>query len=156
MKASGQKATEAEVQQIIDEVDRDGDGTIDFEGTLIPHASSHISTNSVPEFVAMMTGRPVEKKAAPPAPVAAPVLTSTVPPASAPEVDSEAEYKSAWKEFDPSLNGSITAAQFRQAMAGLGETVTDGEVDEIINSVDGEDKISCESFVLLVRGVWVH
>ena len=32
MKASGQNATEAEVQHIIDEVDRDGDGTIDFEG----------------------------------------------------------------------------------------------------------------------------
>jgi hypothetical protein len=32
MKASGQNATEAEVQQIINEVDRDGDGTIDFEG----------------------------------------------------------------------------------------------------------------------------
>jgi Ca2+-binding EF-hand superfamily protein len=32
MKASGQNATEAEVRQIINEVDRDGDGTIDFEG----------------------------------------------------------------------------------------------------------------------------
>jgi len=63
---------------------------------------------------------------------------------AAPEVDDEAEYKSAWKEFDPSLQGSITAAQFRQVMAGLGKPVKDAEVDEIINSVDGEDKITCK------------
>jgi calmodulin len=65
--------------------------------------------------------------------------------APAPEIDAEAVYKAAWKEFDPSLSGSITAAQFRQVMAGIGENVTDAEVDEITNSVDGEDKISCES-----------
>ena len=68
------------------------------------------------------------------------------PPATAPaaETDPEAEYKTAWKEFDASLQGSITAAQFRQVMVGMGESVTDAEVDEIVNSVDGKDKISCE------------
>ena len=78
-----------------------------------------------------MTGRP---HAPPSAPVAV----------SAPESDSESEYKTAWKQFDPSLYGSITSAQFRQLMADMGENVTDAEVDEIINSVDGDDKISCE------------
>jgi calmodulin len=44
MKASGQKATEAEVQQIIDEVDRDGDGTIDFDGKyFLPPLTHHSS-----------------------------------------------------------------------------------------------------------------
>lgn len=142
MNASGQNATEAEVQQIIKEVDRDGDGTIDFEGKFIrscvvafcvavlevryPHVSLLIDDL---EFVAMMTGRPM----APPS-----------QPAAVAEIDAEAEYKTAWKEFDPSLQGSISAAQFRQVMAGMGETVTDAEVDEIIDSVDGENKISCE------------
>lgn len=60
------------------------------------------------------------------------------------DCDPETEYKSAWKEFDSSLKGSITASQFRQMMAGMGEKVTDVEVDEIINSVDGEDKITCK------------
>jgi Ca2+-binding EF-hand superfamily protein len=32
MKASGQNPTDTEVQQIIKEVDLDGDGTINFEG----------------------------------------------------------------------------------------------------------------------------
>ena len=77
----------------------------------------------------MMTGMPMPPKSE---------------PAGASEVDSEAEYKDAWKEFDPSLQGSITAAQFRQVMAGLGEPVTDAEVDEISNSVDGDGRISCE------------
>ena len=68
------------------------------------------------------------------------------PVAGAPiaEGDTEAEYEAAWKEFDPSLKGSITAAQFRQLMAGLGENVTDAEVDELIGTVDAEDKISCK------------
>jgi calmodulin len=80
------------------------------------------------EFIAMMTGR----TRAPPEPVCEK------------EIDGEAEFKSAWREFDPSLKSSITASQFRQLMAGMGEKVTDTEVDEIINSVDGEDKITCE------------
>jgi hypothetical protein len=46
MKASGQKATEAEVQQIIDEVDRDGDGTIDFEGKFV-HNEELVVSHSV-------------------------------------------------------------------------------------------------------------
>jgi len=81
-------------------------------------------------------------------------------------MDTEADYEKAWKEFDPTLKSSITAAQFRQLMAGLGtsdqsfwvlggtrlmrganelvgENVSDGEVEELINSVDGEDRISC-------------
>lgn len=81
----------------------------------------------------MMTGR----SRAPPA-------VEVTAPAAKTEGDSEADLKAAWKEFDPSLQGSVTASQFRQVMAGLGENVSDAEVDAIVNSVDGEDKISCE------------
>ena len=35
MKESGQNPTDAEVQQIIKEVDLDGDGTINFDGCLL-------------------------------------------------------------------------------------------------------------------------
>lgn len=54
-----------------------------------------------------------------------------------------AEYAKAWKQFEPSLNGSITQAQFRQLMADLAEPVSDSEVESLINNVDGEGKISC-------------
>jgi len=97
--------------------------------------------NPSPEFISMMTGRTSSKKAEA-EPVAAPAPVA--PETSAPEVDTEAEYKSAWKEFDSSLKGSITASQLRQVIASLGETITDAEVDGIVNSVDDEDKISCE------------
>ena len=56
----------------------------------------------------------------------------------------DAAYSSAWKQFEPSLNGSITESQFRQLLAGLGESVSDDEVEQLLNNVDGEGKISCE------------
>jgi len=133
MKESGQNPTDAEVQQIIKEVDLDGDGTINFD-----------------EFIAMMTGGRSRQSAPEPVPAAAaPAPTST--PAPNTEGDTEAEYETAWKEFDPSLKGSITAAQFRQLMAGLGENVTDAEVDELIGTVDAEDKISFREFVQFAK-----
>lgn len=84
----------------------------------------------------MMTGR----SRAPPIEVSAPEKEVSTEK----EGDSEADFKAAWAPFDSSFKSSITAAQFRQLMAGLGENVTDAEVDELMNSVDGEDKISCE------------
>ncbi|PMD33506.1 EF-hand [Hyaloscypha variabilis F] len=142
MKESGQNPSDEEVQQIIKEVDLDGDGTINFD-----------------EFIAMMTGgrsrnpppEPAAAPAAPAAPVPAPAPAPTPAPAPAATGDSEADYEAAWKEFDPSLKSSITAAQFRQLMAGLGENVTDAEVDELIGTVDATDKISFPEFVQFAK-----
>ncbi|KAG4443852.1 hypothetical protein IFR05_000618 [Cadophora sp. M221] len=122
MKASGQNPSAEELAQIIKEVDLDGDGTINFD-----------------EFIAMMTGR----SRAPPIEVSAPEKEV----GTEKEGDSEADLKAAWAPLDSSFKSSITAAQFRQLMAGLGENVTDVEVDELMNSVDGEDKISYREFV---------
>ncbi|KAK8112848.1 hypothetical protein PG984_013374 [Apiospora sp. TS-2023a] len=102
----GKQPTEAEVQQIIKEVDLDGDGTINFN-----------------EFITMMTGQPYP-----------------------PVADPSEEWAKAWKEFEPSMKGSITQAQFRQLMANLTEPVTDSEVDRLVNNVDGEGKISYKDF----------
>ncbi|KAL2065256.1 hypothetical protein VTL71DRAFT_2925 [Oculimacula yallundae] len=122
MKASGQNPSAEELAQIIKEVDLDGDGTINFD-----------------EFIAMMTGR----SRAPPIEVSAPEKEVGIEK----EGDSEADLKAAWAPFDSSFKSSITGSQFRQLMAGLGENVTDKEVDELMNSVDGEDKISYREFV---------
>lgn len=67
MRASGQNPTDEELQQIIKEVDLDGDGTINFDGE-IWHTYLHAASYSCPwvkligdlpptEFIAMMTGR---------------------------------------------------------------------------------------------------
>ena len=61
-----------------------------------------------------------------------------------PVADPSEEWAKAWKEFEPSMKGSITQAQFRQLMANLTEPVTDSEVDRLVNNVDGEGKISCK------------
>jgi calmodulin len=99
----------------------------------------------------MMTGGRSRQSAPEPTPAAAAPAPASAPAPNT-EGDTEADYETAWKEFDPSLKGSITAAQFRQLMAGLGENVTDAEVDELIGTVDAEDKISCKlSFRLGVR-----
>ncbi|KAI1077444.1 calmodulin 1 [Whalleya microplaca] len=106
----GQAPTEAEVQQIIREVDLDGDGTINFN-----------------EFITMMTGQPY------------------------PPEGEDAQYANAWKKFEPSLSGSITPSQFRQLMAELGEQVSDTEVENLINNVDGEGKLGYTTFLNYVK-----
>ncbi|ORY68407.1 uncharacterized protein BCR38DRAFT_131796 [Pseudomassariella vexata] len=117
----GQPPSEAEVAQIVKEVDLDGDGTINFN-----------------EFITMMTGQPYPPK---------------VEEEKQPEqqVEEDAEYATAWKQYEPSLNGSITASQFRQLMAELGEPVNDVEVEQLINNVDGEGKLSYKEFLHFVK-----
>ncbi|EDO02654.1 hypothetical protein SS1G_05131 [Sclerotinia sclerotiorum 1980 UF-70] len=129
MKESGKDISEEELAQIIKEVDIDGD-----------------------EFIAMMTGRTRQKKEdlksieddlraeSAPIPVAS---EEDINFGESFDEDPEEEWKSAWKEFDHSLNGSITAAQLRQIFGNLGESITDSEIDnDIMKSVDAEDKIS--------------
>ncbi|KAI0850335.1 EF-hand [Daldinia vernicosa] len=106
----GKQPTAEEVQQIVKEVDLDGDGTINFN-----------------EFITMMTGQ-------------------TYPP-----VDDEVDYAKAWKQYEPSLKGSITQSQFRQLVAGLGEPIGDVEIDRIINNVDGEGKITFQEFETFMK-----
>ncbi|KAI0600331.1 calmodulin [Biscogniauxia sp. FL1348] len=111
----GKPPTEAEVAQIVKEVDLDGDGTINFN-----------------EFITMMTGQPY------------PAPDSDEDGGSSSSVASD--YAEAWRQFEPSLRGSVTPSQFRQLMAQLGEPVTDAEVEGLINSVDGEGRLSYKQF----------
>lgn len=84
------------------------------------------------------------------APPSEPTTTASLPtPSVVINGDDEEDLKSAWREFDHSLNGSISPAQFRQMMAGLGENVDDEEVEGLLNSVDGEGKITCELSLFL-------
>ncbi|KAF7908706.1 uncharacterized protein EAF01_004461 [Botrytis porri] len=135
MKQSGQNPTEEELAQIIKEVDLDGDGTINFD-----------------EFIAMMTGRtrhePKDSKVS-----EDDLKVDSAPNPVSSEEDPEEEWKSAWKEYDQSLKGSITAAQLRQVLGNLGETISDAEIDNVImKSVDAEDKISYVEFVEFMKG----
>ncbi|TVY50788.1 Calmodulin [Lachnellula cervina] len=105
MKTSGQNPSEAELAQIIKEVDLDGDGTINFD-----------------EFIAMMTGR---SRAPAPAPAPAPTDKS--------DAILDLACKSAWKEVDPSLERKISAeAEFQKVMGALGESLSEAEVADAL------------------------
>ncbi|KAI1263918.1 hypothetical protein F5Y18DRAFT_391847 [Xylariaceae sp. FL1019] len=84
------------------------------------------------EFITMMTGHPY-------------------PPQPSENEERNEEYSHAWKTYEPSLNGSITASQFRQLMADLGEPVNDVEVEGLINSIDGEGKLSYKEFAHFMK-----
>ncbi|KAG4033684.1 hypothetical protein MFRU_004g01880 [Monilinia fructicola] len=135
MKQSGQNPSEEELAQIIKEVDLDGDGTINFD-----------------EFISMMTGRTKRKQDEPNTSENEIKSDSAPAPVSSELEYPEEEWKSAWKEFDHSLRGSITAAQLRQVLGNLGETISDGEIDNvIIKSVDADDKISYAEFAEFMK-----
>ena len=107
MRSLGQNPTEAELQDMINEVDADGNGTIDF-----------------PEFLTMMARKMKD-------------------------TDSEEEILEAFKAFDKSGSGYISAAELRHIMTNLGEKLTDEEVGEMVRVADvgGDGRIQYAQFV---------
>uniref|UniRef100_A0A2K6F9V2 EF-hand calcium-binding domain-containing protein 11 n=1 Tax=Propithecus coquereli TaxID=379532 RepID=A0A2K6F9V2_PROCO len=100
MRSLEQSTTEAELQDMINEVDADGNSTIDF-----------------PEFLTIMARKMKD-------------------------IDSE-------EEIREDGNGFISAAELYPVMTGLGEKLTDEEVDEMIREadIDGDGQVNYEEFV---------
>lgn len=68
--------------------------------------------------------------------------------------DVEEEMRESFKIFDKDGNGTIDAAELRQAMKSLGETMTDEEVDEMIKvaDVDSDGKVNYQGKWLCTFG----
>ncbi|KAL5248187.1 hypothetical protein ACHWQZ_G017385 [Mnemiopsis leidyi] len=94
MKSLGQSPCESDLQDMINEVDADGNGTIDFK-----------------EFLEMMTKHMKE-------------------------ADCDQELREAFKVFDRNGDGKITADELKTVMHNLGETLTDEEIDQMIEEAD--------------------
>ena len=127
MRSLGQNPSESELQDMINEVDSDNNGTIDFPGTLYTTKRLVVSTVLTVllhiEFLTMMARKMKD-------------------------TDSEEEIREAFKVFDRDNNGFISAAELRHVMTSIGEKLTDDEVDEMIREADqdGDGRIDCMVF----------
>lgn len=134
MRSLGQNPSESELQDMINEVDSDNNGTIDFPGTTDPSTNtcigSHTDHFSDIEFLTMMARKMKD-------------------------TDSEEEIREAFKVFDRDNNGFISAAELRHVMTSIGEKLTDDEVDEMIREADqdGDGRIDCMPPIALFERV---
>lgn len=122
MRSLGQNPSESELQDMINEVDADNNGTIDFPGTTSSKRCRKRKQRlmSEIEFLTMMARKMKD-------------------------TDSEEEIREAFKVFDRDNNGFISAAELRHVMTSIGEKLTDDEVDEMIREADqdGDGRIDC-------------
>ncbi|KAG7262349.1 hypothetical protein CRUP_034331 [Coryphaenoides rupestris] len=148
MRSLGQNPTEAELQDMINEVDADGrttthththarthtclpeDGSGEELGLAVDLLNLCIPGNGTidfPEFLTMMARKMKD-------------------------TDSEEEIREAFRVFDKDGNGYISAAELRHVMTNLGEKLTDEEVDEMIREadIDGDGQVNYEEFVQMM------
>ncbi|XP_060087734.1 calmodulin-A-like [Heteronotia binoei] len=126
MRSLGQNSTEAELQDMINEVDADGNGTIDF-----------------PEFLTMMARKMKDTDSEEEICEAFWVFDKRL--CSPPWCLCRLEMAAGGKDG----NGYISTAELRHVMTNLGEKLTDEEVDDMIREadIDGDGQVSYEEFV---------
>ncbi|CAD6229397.1 unnamed protein product [Miscanthus lutarioriparius] len=127
MRSLGQNPTEAELQDMIAEVDSNGSGTIDLQ-----------------EFLGLMARRMDTESSE--LREAFRVFDKELREAFR---VFDKELREAFRVFDKDQNGFISAAELRHVMTNLGEKLSDEEVGEMIREadVDGNGNINYDEFV---------
>ena len=178
MRSLGQNPTEAELQDMINEVDADGNGTIDFPEFLTMMARKMKDTDRY--FILIYSNYPGCKmllsnsgfisniikcfykcfKSCDGGKDSVQLPTSLTAWHSQSDWQSNNEYfhpseeeiREAFRVFDKDGNGFISAAELRHVMTNLGEKLTDEEVDEMIREadLDGDGQVNYEGLLTSV------
>lgn len=63
------------------------------------------------------------------------------------EIDTEKELLNAFKVFDKDGSGTISSDELRNVLKSLGETLTDDEVEQMVQLADrnGDGQIDCKA-----------
>jgi Ca2+-binding EF-hand superfamily protein len=164
---AGKNPTEAELQDIINEVDPNGDGTVDFPSFLtimsappplpcqtdgrLRAGDGGVGTHQVPArsypcMLAPLGASPAARRAC---------WWRGVRCGRARKMkdqDTEDDIIEAFRVFDKDGNGTISAAELRHVMTNLGEKLTDEEVDEMIREADvnGDGIIDYKEFTKII------
>ncbi|KAJ9109735.1 hypothetical protein QFC19_001965 [Naganishia cerealis] len=135
MRSLGQNPTEAELQDMVNEVDADGNNSIDF-----------------PEFLTMMARKMKDTDSEEEIKEAFKASLLFTPPLSHGKVDANRDCKKRKQVFDKDGDGFISAAELRHVMTNLGEKLTEEEVDEMIREADsdGDGQINYNEFVKMM------
>ena len=157
MRQLGLKPSDTELEDIMNEIDSDHSGTIDFNGILHPIKANpyhHLLLQIPSSPLLPPTINPHLAPAHPPHPTLTnPPLTNPYPPEFATimahkvaQSDSDAELRAAFRVFDKDDNGTIDTAELRQLMKSIGEDLTDEQIEEMIREADqdGDGSIDCK------------
>lgn len=132
MKGLGQNPTDAELQDMVNEVDTDQSGSIEFNGNHPSLPLKSIPTSNPLNPLTNFSIFPPEFMA---------LMSTTIQPK-----DYEAETLAAFKVFDKDGSGTISASELKAVMKSLGDDLTDAEIDEMIREADKDQSgtIDCE------------
>ncbi|XP_047945565.1 calmodulin-like protein 8 isoform X1 [Salvia hispanica] len=137
-----QNPTEEELHDMINEVDIDGNGTIEFAEFLNLMANKmkvNLTHSYINNFSSFHFGFYY-------------FIFNTV---FDQETDAEEELKEAFKVFDKDQNGYISATELRHVMINLGEKLTDEEVEQMIREadLDGDGQVDYDEFVKMMMAI---
>ena len=143
MRSLGQNPKEEELRDMINEIDEDGNGTVDFEEFLIMMSKKLKDHDSEEElrYCNLLHYVFVDKRT---------IILMTF--------HSNKKFlvcviREAFKVFDSDGNGFINASELRQVMMNLGEKLSEEEVEMMIKEADtnGDGLVNYEEFINMMN-----